>query len=312
MSAQAGYTSDSPRTDISLVQPNVAILSSVTLRDTTIMQSFAYDDVNKVWIFAQVQQSGRFGKTASQHAHDGDLTLTKISQSGAILGYMYLSGFGHGLSIGVEPAGSTTYVWTESNSQYFEALGSADANGYGTKIARFAWRNSTTLTPLSSGVTLFAVNDEAPEQSPYVDYKRNRIAVQYWSAPHNTFRWAVYPLDQFKARDYTPIIRSSWPDELNRITDQGWAYVNDSIMLNYNGNACSSTNPAPGNATLFKVSLPGPDAVVADRALITSGGSLSPREPEGLTILGSDNVCVGFTSGSSGARRANVYCQHCY
>jgi hypothetical protein len=239
---------DSPRTDISLVQPNFAILSGVTLRDTTIMQSFVYDDVNKVWIFAQVQQSGRFGKTASQHAHDGDLTLTKISQSGAILGYMYLNGFGHGLSIGVEPAGSTTYVWTESNSHYFEALGSAYANGYGTKIARFAWKNSTTLTPLSSGVTLYAVNDEAPEQSPYVDYKRNRIAVQYWSATHNTFRWAIYPLDQFKARDYTPIIRTSWPDELNRITDQGWAYVNDSMMLNYNGNAYGSTNP--GNVSL--------------------------------------------------------------
>ena len=301
---------DPPRTEISLAQPNYAMLTNVTLRDTSIMQSFAYDDVNQVWIFAQVQQSGRFGKTASQHAYDGDLTLTKVSQSGAILGYMYLNGFGHGLSIGVEPVGTTTYVWAESNSVYFEAMGSALANGYGTKIARFGWKNSATYSCSSAGITTYGVNGGAPEQSPYVDYRRNRIAVQYWSTTFNTFRWAIYPLDQFKARDYTPVIRFSWPAELNDITDQGWAYVNDSMMLNYNGNAYGSSNPAPGNATLFKVSLPGSQPVVADSTLVTSAGSLSPREPEGLNILDTDNVCVGFTSGPPGARRANVYCQH--
>jgi hypothetical protein len=301
---------DPPRTEISLAQPRYAMLTNVTLRDSSVMQSFAYDDLNQVWIFAQVQQSGRFGKTASQHAHDGDLTLTKVSESGAILGYMYLNGFGHGLSISAEPVGTTTYVWTESNSMYFEAMGSADANGYGTKIARFAWRNSATYTSSSSGVTTYGVNGGAPEQSPCVDYRRNRIAVQDWSTRLNMFRWSIYPLDQFKAGDYTPIIRSSWPAQLNEITDQGWAYVNDSMMLNYNGDAYSATNPAPGNATLFKVSLPGSRAVIADSTLVISAGSLSPREPEGLAILGPDNVCVGFTSGPPGARRANIYCQH--
>jgi hypothetical protein len=39
---------------------------------------------------------------------------------------------------------------------------------------------------------------------------------------------------------YTPIIRSSWPDELNRITDLGWAYVNDSIRSLPTSTATSS------------------------------------------------------------------------
>jgi hypothetical protein len=190
-------------------------------------------------------------------------------------------------------------------------MGSANANGYGTKIARFAWKNSTTYTSTSTGVTTYGVNDGAPEQSPAVDYKRNRIAVQYWSATYNTFRWAVYPLDQFKARGYTPIIRSSWPAELNNITDQGWTYINDSTVTNFNGSGYSSSNQAPGNATMFEVSMPGNQGVVANQTLVTSGGTLTPREPEGMTII-DDNLCVGFTSGSSTARRANVFCQRGY
>ena len=29
------------------------MLTNVTLRDSTVMQSFAYDDLNQVWIFAR-------------------------------------------------------------------------------------------------------------------------------------------------------------------------------------------------------------------------------------------------------------------
>jgi len=304
-------TTAAPRTGVSMAVPTVPVLANVSLRDTnTIMQSFAYDDVNKVWIFAQVQQSGRFNKTHAQHSVDGDLTLTKLSKTGAILGYMYLNGFGHGVSIGVEPVGTTTYVWIESVAKNTsQTVGAKNTNGYGTKIARFAWKNATTYTPSSSGVTNYGVNSGAPEQSPAVDYKRNRIAVQYWSTTLNTYRWAVYPLDQFKARGYTPIIRSSWPTELyNYQYDQGWTYINDTKVVSYRGKAYSASNPAPGNTYMTEVDFPGDTGSIANKIFITTGASLSPREPEGMHII-DDNLCIGLTSVVSNIRKANIYCQ---
>jgi hypothetical protein len=273
--------------------PGRAVFTGLALRDATVMQSFAYDPVHRVWIFAQLT----WGKPASA----GALTLTKVSASGVRLGWMHLAGFGHGLSIGAEPCGAGTCVWTEARAVAEPALGWANAGYYGTQIARFTWHDSATITPSSSGVERFGVNAGAPEQTPSVNVSAGLIAVQYWSAGLRAFRWAVYSLAAFKAHRYTALARVTVPPALarNGRVEQGWALAGRTTLVNWQGEAL----PPPGDATFAAVTTSG--AVTS--TLSTAGAGLSYREPEGATIA-AGKACTGFASGTAGARLANVYC----
>jgi hypothetical protein len=259
------------------VAPARAVFTGLALRDPTVMQSFAYDPVHRVWIFAQL--------TWGQPASAGDLTLTRVSAAGVRLGWMHLRGFGHGLSVGAEPCGTGTCVWAEARAVAEPALGWALPGSYGTGIARFAWRSSATLTPSSAGVAVYAPNGGQPEQTPSVDWADRLIAVQYWSAALRVFRWAVYPLAAFRARDYTAAARVTVPAVLaaSGRTEQGWALAGRGTLVNWQGEAYSAANPPPGDATFATVTMSG--AVASGRA-----------------------ACTGFASGAAGARRANVYC----
>ncbi len=266
------------------------------------MQSFAYDTTNKVWIFAQVMGSTHFNKSAAQHALDGDITLTKVSATGQILGAMYLNGFGHGVSIGVEPVGSATYVWTESNAH----LSSGSTNAFGTRVARFAWVNGGVLTPTSSSVATYAVHPGSTSVLPIVDASKNRITIQYNNASEGGFHWSIHALDKFKSRNFTPLVTVARPSELNGITYQGAAWLNDQTILSLHGNAYGTNNPPPGNTTIFEVNAT--NSTVTRRVSVTVAPTMVYREPEGLSEI-NGNVCSGFASGVVGARKQSVFCQ---
>lgn len=288
-----------PRTvTAALAAPKQAVFTSLTLRDPTVMQSFAYDAAHKVWVFAQLT----WGKPASA----GDLTLTRVSASGVQLGWMHLTGFGHGLAISAEPCGTTTCVWTEVHAVPEPALGWALAGSYGNQIARFTWHSGATLTPPSPGVERFGVNANAPEQTPSVNVAAGLIAVQYWSAGLHAFRWAVYNLAAFKKHTYTALARFTVPAALTRngLTEQGWALAGTRTLVNWQGEGYSTANPPPGNATLSTLTTSG---AVTSQTVSTAGAGLTTREPEGAaaTPMG---TCTGFASGPVGARKANIYC----
>ena len=190
--------------------PSVAVFTTWPCRTRRVMQSFAYDPAHRVWVFAQLT----WGKPASA----GDLTLTRVSASGARLGWMHLRGFGHGLSIGIDGSGG---IWTETHATAEPARGWALAGSYGSQIARFAWRNGATLTPAM--VERFGPNANAPEQTPSVDAADGLIAVQYWSAGLHAFRWAVYSLAAFRAHRYTALARFTVPAAISGGVEQGWA-----------------------------------------------------------------------------------------
>jgi hypothetical protein len=287
ISATAANAADITPTPLPAVR-SIFAPTGVPLHDPSVQQSFAYDAVNRVWIFAQSSYPGS----------PGDLTMTKVSTAGTVLGYMKLKGFGHGLSIGLEPVGATTYVWTESVGVAEPALGgSADAGVYGTKIARFAWRSSATLYSTTAGVALYLGSQ--PEETPSIDMAHGLIAVHYWSS--GAFRYSVYSLAAFKARRYVPLARGVDPPYT--ATSQGWA-LNGSTIARLEGNAYESWNPAPGNTVLTMLTTSG---VVISRHLVTAMPDLAYREPEGAAVL-AGVVCEGFASGVSGARRANVTC----
>ena len=286
----AGCGSVVPASAVAPAPPSAAVFTGLALRDATVMQSFAWDSTHRVWVFAQL--------TAGKPASAGDLTLTRVSAAGKRLGWMHLRGFGHGLSIGAEPCGARTCVWTEVHAVAEPARGWADAGSYGTGIARFAWRDSATITPVSAGVERFAVNGSAPEQTPSVDAADGLIAVQYWSAGLRAFRWAVYSLAAFKRHSYPALARFTVPAALGGGTEQGWALASRTRIANWQGTA-------GGPATFSVVTTAG---ALASRVTSTAGAGLSFREPEGAARAGAGNLCTGFASGAAGARRANVYC----
>jgi hypothetical protein len=60
---------------------------------------------------------GQYRPGGGSSANDnGDLCVTQLDFAGGQVGHMFLTGFGHGVSIGVEPVGSTSYLWTEVDS----------------------------------------------------------------------------------------------------------------------------------------------------------------------------------------------------
>ena len=110
--------------------PGGELFRSKPLADVTVMQSIAFDTWNQRLFTGQLRS-----KTG---ANSGDLTLTQLTMSGDVVGHMYLSGFGHAVSIGAETVGRTTYLWTETDVD--------TANGRGRQIARFRWQDGATLT----------------------------------------------------------------------------------------------------------------------------------------------------------------------
>lgn len=270
---------------------STTVLTGAALTGPSPQQSFVSDG-NGNWIFAQV----------TYPVGPGNMTLTKIASDGTILGSMYLKGFGHGLSIGVEPVGSTTYLWTEAVAASEPALGgSASAGYYGTKIARFAWQDGATLTSTSPGVSLYLGNQ--PEETPSVDAARDLIAVHYWSPSSSQFRYVVYDLSEFEAHNYVPL--ANVVDPPYTATSQGWTLVSGRAIARLEGDSYSATNPAPGNTVLTTLDM---DGTVLSRQLITAMPDLDYREPEGVTQAGL-LVCEGFASGPAGTfHYANIVC----
>jgi len=267
------------------------IISGVKLTDASPMQGLAHDAVHGFWIIAQV----------TYPVGPGDITLNKVSDAGVLLGVMHLDGFGHGTSIGVEPVGSTTYVWTEAVGVSEPALGSALAGVYGTKIARFAWTTGRTITATSTGVSLFAGNQ--PEETPSVDVTHGLIGIHYWSAPSSNFRYVVYSLAQFKARTYAPLANVA--DPAYTATAQGWA-LSGSTIVRVEGDAyTTTTNPPPGNIVLLTMTTAG---VIASKHLVMADPNLSYREPQGAAYFGTV-ICIGLATEPGGTfHKVTILC----
>lgn len=88
--------------------------------------------------------------TGDERARYGDLCVTRLDWTGAIIGRMYLKGFGHGVSVAAEPSGNSAYLWTETDS--VEAANPSYPTdpsknvGWGSRLCRFKFANGAVLT----------------------------------------------------------------------------------------------------------------------------------------------------------------------
>jgi len=275
------------------------VLAGVALHDGgSVMQSFARTGPAGSWFFAQVMQEGRFGQSHAYHLEHGDLTLTHVSADGTRrLSYMYLRGFGHGEAMSVQWANPGIYVWIEAVS----VQGPTDfADGFGTEIARFKWQPRATITPWSAGVRLFDPEPGQYRVAPGVDAGHNLITVRWMTAASVT-SYSAYRLDAFTAGNFTPLYTIAAPPAPG--TGQGWAMIPGGGSIAWlTGDHTSSSNPLPGDTLLTTF------GASAGQLFLADSPGMTWREPEGVQFL-SGQACNGWASGTSAARRANIWCR---
>lgn len=261
------------------------------LQDGTVMQSFAFDQTNQRLFAAQVRQGSAEGS--------GDLCITELDWSTwNAVGHMYLTGFGHAVSIGAQAVGSSTYLWVDAV---------ADGDGYGKRLGRFRYAGGTTLAASSSAVTKYTPVSTADRHTCAIDPTHNRLIVRYRPAGSGTHRFTAYDLTAATNGDFSSPLISNFlqPPVITDSKDfQGYtAYGQYLYCLTGVHDDASST-------LLWSVDLN--TGQVKERFLTGAGSTLDYREPEGMavytTAAGEPRLFFGFASNATpNQRRANVF-----
>jgi hypothetical protein len=255
-----------------------------------VMQSFAFDTPNNRLFTGQLRS-----ETAE---NSGDITLSQLSFSGTVLGHMYLTGFGHAVSIGAQAVGSTSYIWTETDVD--------TANGRGRQICRFPWQNGATKTVTS--VTTWKPVANGSVFTPAVDQRYGRLGVRY--ALSDGMHINIYSLAAAAAGDYSTVLASFKQPALTPGIDfQGWALYGSFVYF-WEGEAYPA-EPDETKATSKLWCYDINKGELVDSFLTLAGKSLTYREPEGMAVYGSTDATArlyfGFASGVAGDRRANLF-----
>jgi len=281
--------------------PGTALLSHVRLHDTASgMQGFARDPVTRDWYFAQVSQGGRHGLSQRNNYERGNLTITRLSPAGKILGFMYARNMDHGESISVQhTSAGKIYMWTGAKA----VLNGGTVPG-GTRIARFGWRPGKTAWPSSGWVRLFNPHPGTYNNAPSIDWATRTIMTRYHPNGGGT-QYGVYRLADFLAGHYTPAAHFVQPS-LPSFPPQGFALMpGGTSAAVLSGWKWDSTNQPPGNTygTVFGGSGTIWQQFWADAL------SDDPHEPEGIQPgLQAGTICYGLTSQlASGVRVVSVW-----
>ncbi|MFF0045204.1 Tat pathway signal sequence domain protein [Streptomyces sp. NBC_01620] len=306
-----------------LTDPSDMLFREILLQETRVLQSFSFDNTNKHLYTASLVQGGRQlpgesrAYTGDERAKYGDLCITRLDLTGAEIGRMYLKGFGHGVSIAVEPSGNSAYLWTETSS-----VEAPDPNypndpskniGWGSKIGRFKFANGSVLTADSSKVTTFSPVAGADRTTIAIDPVNKRLAVRYRLS--GAFQFGLYDLTAFTAGTYTQLAHVMQPTDIaNPPSFQGFTTFGQYLYL-LEGEAYSASNPDPGNT--YQSVIDWNTGTRADRRLSAAGSSLAYREPEGLAIQIPDTakptearLVTGFastTSATDSNKKASFY-----
>ncbi|WP_434590210.1 phage baseplate protein [Streptomyces sp. A5-4] len=278
------------------------------LRHTTVLQSFAFDDVRLRMYVAQVMQGGirlagePRAYTGDERRRRGDLCLNQLDYTGTWLNHMYLLGFGHGVAFGVEtgPPGSA-WIWTEADAR---AGGTA---AFGRGISRFAFVKGQTRRS-TAAATSYPVAGSTANQ-PSVDMEFKRLAVRHRIG--SRLRYRVYDLADAVQGDFTSPLHdfaqtATHPDP--GVDFQGFA-LHGNYLYQLAGTAYGPGNPASEHGNTHVSCTDIRTGRQVQRTRTEAGYSLDYREPEGLAVqrTAKPRLCMGLASGAVGARRYSIY-----
>ncbi|MEU0810819.1 teichoic acid biosynthesis protein C [Streptomyces sp. NPDC005970] len=272
-----------------LTEPSYDLFRHARLHDARVQQSFCFDNVNRRLFVAQLKD----GSADSS----GDLCITQLDFSGNELGYMYLLGFGHAVSIAAQPVGTSTYLWTEVD---------VNSGARGKRLARFRWSSGTTLSSTSSALTKHSPVSDATETTCAIDPVNNRMAIRYLNTAGSR-RYAIFNVNEVAAGNYTNRL-ADFAQPSDSAVFQGYTLYG-SYVYQLTGTAYGADNPSPGNAYTSSVNVN--TGALTQRAFTGAGSTLTYREPEGMgvyrTAAGEVRLFLGFASGEAGDRRSNLF-----
>ena len=255
------------------------LMRAEPLHNKTVLQSFAFDNLQRRVYTLQLMQGGLqlpgegapvAGATRDLH---GDLCLTELDWSGNELGSMYLTGFGHGVQMGVEESARGCQLWTETAAFADDGL-----HGWGTRLARFQFQDGAVLTPDS--VQQIVPVPGADRTTAAIDPLYRTLTVRHRVA--GTFHYAFFDLDRAARGELTPYVTVEQPDVLEA-DFQGYTSFGDQLYL-LEGNAYGAgTSVAPiGNTVITRVDVR--TGQVRERQPMSADSDLLYREPEGMAI----------------------------
>lgn len=283
-----------------LSKPSHDLFRHRRLFRNTVMQSFAYDNHNRRLFVAQVTNDAR-----------GDLCITQLDFAGNQHGHMLLNGFGHGVSIGVEPSGSASILWLETGP--VTHVGPSDQpSARGTQLGRVLFTDGLELDWTNPRVERHMPIPGTDIITCATDPINHRLVMRY--RRNGVMRYATYNIADVRAGRYRRLADIAQPTQLKGKTFQGFTVFGDFLYM-LDGTAYDTHkthkqyNPPPGNAHISSVNLNTGRSFI--RAFTKAGGTLTYREPEGMAIYrtraGETRLFLGFASGKSGDRRANIF-----
>ncbi|AQA12164.1 teichoic acid biosynthesis protein C [Streptomyces malaysiensis subsp. malaysiensis] len=288
--------------------PSTQLIREKTPHNSTVVQSFAFDDINGHLYTVQLMEGGiqLSGESApvpgADRAAHGDLCVTKLSLAGAKLGSMYLKGFGHGVAMGCEPVGSTAYLWTETDAN--------PDSGYGRAISRFKFADGTVLSSGSSSLVKHRPVAGSTSNQPAVDMLNRRLLLRY--RLDGEARYRLMSLSGVSAGDYTAV----YDDIPQTGVEDGEVFQGFTVLGDYayqmTGTAYTDeggANPPSGHGNTYVSCIDLRTGELVQRARTEAAYSLGYREPEGMAVQLSSprRLCMGFASGAAGDRKVSVY-----
>ncbi|APE25282.1 MULTISPECIES: hypothetical protein [Streptomyces] len=296
------------------------LVQTVDLVKSPAPQAIATDTVNGHIFVLQVESSA----TAPQ----GNLYLNRIDRlTGTVTGSMQLKGFGHGLSMGAEPVGTDTYLWTEVGPLHT----TSDGTTFGKAVTRFLFEPGKVLdgslipserkfTPPGStsgtGPSLDPVNRQLcvmyhkDGKRHFTRYDAAAAATGSWVPVGSTF---VMPAGE----DVTPDVPSPYPLK-KTLVSQGFTVLGDVLYAyqwapyDQENNPTTVPDAFPGIAFLTSYSWTTGQRL--DRQVVTGADGLTRREPEGVATevdpaTGETRLLFGFSNtvpGTTGSRDVTI------
>ncbi|MEV8567507.1 signaling protein [Streptomyces sp. NPDC051322] len=283
------------------------VLSATALHDVTGPQSFAFDDTRGDLYAVQQMQDGLWlaGEPkpvgyAARLRH-GDMCVSRLSRTGSLLGHMYLRGFGHGVSLGIEPSGSGVMLWVESQAD--------PATGYGRSVARIPFSDGAVLDSASPSVRHHTPLPGTLRNEPALDVAGGRALISHWAGKEH--RYAVYRMSDFAAGRYEPMHTVRDIARHKGEPFQGGALHGD-FIYQLTGNPYSDAsggNPPGSGGNTYISAIDLRTGKMAGRHRVTVDPLLTFREPEGLAVQLSPKprLCMGFSTKVPGRRNLSVY-----
>lgn len=285
-SASAASVPTSKRFDLS--QPSYERFRSVSLHETHhAMQGMAYDNVNRRLYIAQIRNGS-----------DGDdLCVNQLSIEGKPTGHMHVNNAGHGVSIGVEPVGSSTYIWMECDSHEHSN------DGRGTALARFKFVNGGSPASVKKFLT------GSKTITCATDPVNNRLLVRRNEG--GRMHYSLHTLTDAAAGRFTsPLAHFAQP----KLGDGSVTFQGYTVLGNYLYTLDGTGHKDPADINSYITAIDMNTGKVVQRSLTKAGKTLLYREPEGMmvyrTVGGNLRLCFGFGSRpsmSSSTRYASVY-----